>query len=338
MPVTYALMKSVTADLYDWSLRKIPEDTKAALAAAESRESNPVGKKTLWLMQKSATEAEAANQFVCSDSGVPVYSVKIGTQVRFEGNIRQAITDGFADLVERINPPLLKHVTNPLTLERGYHGKDMPIVTFDLVDGADYVEIVCSPEGARLGSLGRPGSVQLPVARAHRAVRARMRAPRRLASLSAGRDRRRHRRHVRLRRADGEGGDAAAVRRDNPEPILAAMEAAPAGGGQRDRVRADGHGRRCHRDGGARQLLLGAWLHAGRGVLQLLDQPAHARPHLRRWPRRAAWSEHEHDPSAALSDRCEDRAHPCVPATMVVLDGEIMITAGLPTLDRMLDS
>ncbi len=37
----------------------------------------------------------------------------------------------------------MKHVTNPLTLERGYAGKDMPAISFDMIDDADYVEIIC---------------------------------------------------------------------------------------------------------------------------------------------------------------------------------------------------
>ena len=58
--------------------------------------------------------------------------MKIGTAARLEGNIKQAISDGFDHLVATINPPILKHVTNPLTNERGYKGKDMPIVSYDL--------------------------------------------------------------------------------------------------------------------------------------------------------------------------------------------------------------
>ena len=61
-------------------------------------------------------------------------------------------------LVATIDPPILKHVTNPLTQERGYKGKDMPLVSFDLVDGADYVEILCSPKA--LGS-GRWAALEI---------------------------------------------------------------------------------------------------------------------------------------------------------------------------------
>jgi fumarate hydratase subunit alpha len=150
MAITYDLVKSVTAELYETSLRKIPEDTKAALRKAETSESNAVGRNTLRIMLESAEAAESRSHFVCSDSGIPVYSVRVGTRVQFEGNIKQAITDGFDQLVNTIRPPLLAHVTNPLTLERGHRGKDMPIVTYDLIDGADYIEITCSPKA--LGS------------------------------------------------------------------------------------------------------------------------------------------------------------------------------------------
>ena len=34
MPITYAAMKQATADLYSRSLRKVPDDTKLALARA----------------------------------------------------------------------------------------------------------------------------------------------------------------------------------------------------------------------------------------------------------------------------------------------------------------
>ena len=76
--------------------------------------------------------------------------MKFGTEAKLEGDIRQAFVDGFDQLVKTIEPPLLQFVTNPLTNERSYRGKDMPIVTYDLVSGADYVEIICSPKA--LGS------------------------------------------------------------------------------------------------------------------------------------------------------------------------------------------
>jgi fumarate hydratase subunit alpha len=156
--ISYELIKSVTAKLYDASLRKIPEDTKQALRAAETRDRSDTARKTLRIMLESAAAAESQQHFVCSDAGIPVYFVKLGSRAQFSGDVKRAIVDGFDELVATIQPPLLQHVTNPLTLQRGYKGKDMPIVTFDMLDGADYVEITCSPKA--LGS-GRWAALEI---------------------------------------------------------------------------------------------------------------------------------------------------------------------------------
>ncbi len=158
MSITPELIKSVTAQLYERSLRRIPADAMAALKKADTVETNETARHTLRIMVQSAQAAEQGGHFVCSDSGVPVFFVRVGTQARFSGNVRQAITDGFDELVATIQPPLLPHVTNPLTLERGYKGKGMPIVTFDLEDGSDWVDITCSPKA--LGS-GRWAALEI---------------------------------------------------------------------------------------------------------------------------------------------------------------------------------
>lgn len=158
MAITAATVRAVTAQLYERSLRRVPDDAMAALRAADGRERNDTARHTLRLMLASAEAAERTQHFVCSDAGVPVFFVRIGTQARLDGPIRQAITDGFADLVASIQPPLLPHVTNPLTLARGYAGRGMPIVTFDLVDDRDDVEIICSPKA--LGS-GRWAALEI---------------------------------------------------------------------------------------------------------------------------------------------------------------------------------
>ncbi|WP_284178044.1 fumarate hydratase [Rhabdaerophilum sp. SD176] len=158
MAITPETIKRVTADLYDRSLRFIPKDSKAALSRADSLETNETARHTLQTMLKSADQAEKSWRFVCSDSGVPVYVIKVGTQARFEGNVRKAIVDGFAELVASIQPPLLPHVTNPLTLERGHSGRHMPIVTFDMVDDCDFIDITCSPKA--LGS-GRWSAMEI---------------------------------------------------------------------------------------------------------------------------------------------------------------------------------
>lgn len=150
MTITHELVRSVARRLYEGSLKKVPEDTKAALRRAMDVESSDTARKTLALMLESAEAAQAGQRLVCSDSGVPVYFVRLGAQAGVRVDIRRAITESFADLVATIDPPILKHVTDPLTLERGYSGKGMPIITFDVVGDSDRLDILCSPKA--LGS------------------------------------------------------------------------------------------------------------------------------------------------------------------------------------------
>lgn len=158
MAIGFDTLRDVSAELYERSLCGIPKDADDALRRALARESNDTARHTLTVMLQSAESAARAQHFVCSDAGIPVYFVRVGTQARFEGNVRSAITQGFEGLVKNIQPPLLPHVTNPLTLERGYQGKGMPIVSFDLVDDCDFAEVICSPKA--LGS-GRWAALEI---------------------------------------------------------------------------------------------------------------------------------------------------------------------------------
>lgn len=151
MPIDSATIKSVTASLYKRALKKIPDDTRAVLARAGDRETDPTARRTFTLMLESADAAARDGQLVCSDVGIPTYSIKIGTRVQFNGPVRQAITEGFAELAANMDPPILKMVTHPLTHERSHAGKDIPIVAFDVIDDADYMDIVCAPKAMGTG-------------------------------------------------------------------------------------------------------------------------------------------------------------------------------------------
>ena len=144
------LVQEVSESLYSAALRRVPPDTVRALEAAREQEELESARATLGLMLRSARLAESKDSFVCSDSGVPTYLVEIGGSARWQGDIKAAITRGFEHLAETISPPLLKHVNNPLTNERGGQGKDMPSISVDLIGNADYIDITCVPKA--LGS------------------------------------------------------------------------------------------------------------------------------------------------------------------------------------------
>src|SRR5579862_5183599 len=149
--ITQENIQKVSAALYERSLKRVPQDTHAVLRRGQASERGDTARKTIQIMLESATAAETQGTLVCSDVGIPVYSVKLGTEAKIRGSIRQAIVDGFAELVGSIDPPILKMVTNPLTHQRSYAGKDVPLVTFDLVDGSDVLELICAPKAMGSG-------------------------------------------------------------------------------------------------------------------------------------------------------------------------------------------
>ncbi|RAI44575.1 fumarate hydratase [Rhodoplanes roseus] len=151
MAITYDAVRTATADLYAWSLRTVPDDAVAALRASLDTETVESARKVLRFMLTASERARTDDKYLCTDAGVPSYDVRIGTAARIDGDIKQAIVDGFAQLCATAEPPILKFVTNPLTNQRSFAGKDMPLVTWDVVSGADYVEMICSPKALGTG-------------------------------------------------------------------------------------------------------------------------------------------------------------------------------------------
>ncbi len=150
MPIKHDIVRAVSKELYEHSLKTVPEDTARALQKSLERETRELAKVNLRMMLQSIETSKQTNCLLCADSGIPQYGIKIGSRVSVECDIRRAIRDGFEDLVNTIDRPILEHITNPLTLERSYKGKDIPLVDFDFLYDAAYVELTCSPKG--LGS------------------------------------------------------------------------------------------------------------------------------------------------------------------------------------------
>ena len=119
MTIGYDIIRETARTLYDRALKRIPENSKAALENALETESSPSARTTLEFMIKSARRAEEKSTYVCSDAGFPVYFVKIGTNARFEGLERGGdgllLRRGLARLT--VHPSLLQTATADVVVE-----------------------------------------------------------------------------------------------------------------------------------------------------------------------------------------------------------------------------
>ena len=153
MSISHNLIKTVAAELYERSLKFVPDETIQAIHEAIGKESNPIARSTLQLMLESVEKARQSDCLICSDSGIPIYYVNVGTKIDLQADPRLAIKEGFELLVETLDPPILPHITDPLTLKRSHAGEGIPIVNYDLIPGADYLEMVCHPKGLGSGQV-----------------------------------------------------------------------------------------------------------------------------------------------------------------------------------------
>ncbi len=88
MAITYDMVKSVSAQLYESCLKKIPEDTRDALARAANAESNDGARKILAMMLKAPTRPRAKQSPCLFRRRRAVYFVKIGTAAKLDGAIK----------------------------------------------------------------------------------------------------------------------------------------------------------------------------------------------------------------------------------------------------------
>ena len=71
-------VEDAAAHLYVWALKDIPQDLRDALDAARSRETSVPGKRVLETIHRNVNIADAENNLVCQDTGIAVYSCRVG--------------------------------------------------------------------------------------------------------------------------------------------------------------------------------------------------------------------------------------------------------------------
>ena len=134
MAVTYDMMKSTTRDALRAGVEADPGKFQAGadrggrdrnLGVVPARRWNSCWRRPTGPRRRTPSSVRTPASRPISSRSAPGCSSTATS--------KQAFVDGFDELVETIEPPILKFVTNPLTNARSYRGKDMPIVSYDLL-------------------------------------------------------------------------------------------------------------------------------------------------------------------------------------------------------------
>ncbi|WP_018924895.1 fumarate hydratase [Salsuginibacillus kocurii] len=144
----YKHVEEACKTLYIESLKDLPPDVRTALEKAYENEELESGKEILETLIKTVSTADDEKLLICQDTGIPVYFVKIGNQVRLDGlRLEEAVRKG----TERatLEHPLRSSIVN--TLSRKNHGtstgNQVPVMHYEFVPGNE-VELLIVPKGS----------------------------------------------------------------------------------------------------------------------------------------------------------------------------------------------
>ena len=142
-------IEELSAALYVRALKLLPSDIKQGFERLVREETDATGRAVLGTMVENIAIAERTKNILCQDTGIPIYNVTIGRNVRFDGAaIKEAIRRGCARATREA--PLRSSVVHPITRknEQTSCGERVPIVNFDFSDAEETVEIEMIPKGS----------------------------------------------------------------------------------------------------------------------------------------------------------------------------------------------
>ena len=135
--------------LYIRALKQLPPDIKAGFDRLAASEPAPTAQRVLGTMLTNIRVAEATDNLLCQDTGVPIYNVWIGRDVAVDGHaLKQAIRRGCERATREY--PLRSSVVHPLTRKNEHTscGIEVPVIHIDFAEAAESLEIEMIPKGS----------------------------------------------------------------------------------------------------------------------------------------------------------------------------------------------
>jgi len=144
-----AVVEDIAAALYVRALKVLPPDIKQGFATLTARETNSTAQSVLGVMVRNIAVAEATDNLLCQDTGIPIYRVTIGRDTQVDGvALIAALRRGCARATRE--HPLRSSVVHPLT-RRNEHtscGIGVPVIEFNYAADFDGLRIEMIPKGS----------------------------------------------------------------------------------------------------------------------------------------------------------------------------------------------
>lgn len=142
-------VEDAAKELYIRALKILPPDIKSGFDRLSRNESGPTAQRILATMVTNIEVAEATDNLLCQDTGVPIYNVTIGRGVEIDGHaLKRALRRGCERATRE--HPLRSSVVHPLTRKNEHTscGALVPVLHIDFSDAPDVLEIEMIPKGS----------------------------------------------------------------------------------------------------------------------------------------------------------------------------------------------
>lgn len=149
MQLQMKAVEDACKELYIRALKVLPDDVKAGIERLNKDESDARAQVVLKTMITNIAVAEREDNLLCQDTGLPIYNVKIGRNVQFDGmELKAAIRKGCERATTEY--PLRSSVVHPITRKNNHTscGIDMPAIHIDFCDDEQTLEIEMVPKGS----------------------------------------------------------------------------------------------------------------------------------------------------------------------------------------------
>ena len=144
-----ALIEDVAKELYIRALKILPDDVKSGFAALAQRETAPKARDVLGTMIRNIDIAEATDNLLCQDTGIPIYNITLGRSVDINGPAMKAAIRRGCERATREHP-LRSSIVHPLTRanEQTSCGIGVPVINIDYAADFDGLRVEMIPKGS----------------------------------------------------------------------------------------------------------------------------------------------------------------------------------------------
>jgi fumarate hydratase subunit alpha len=144
--VSGKVVEDITVRLLQLAVTELPQDVKDTLRKAYHEEESAVGRAQLKAILDNVDLAEKTHSPICQDTGVVIFYVKAGAQVKGLDKIESALRKGTARATREV--PLRPNAINPFTQKNtgDNTGRNIPYINWQVVPG-DALEITVLPKG-----------------------------------------------------------------------------------------------------------------------------------------------------------------------------------------------